>query len=176
MKTTLVRYSALTALALLAIGSRSSWAGEQRALPRSVYIPVAFRTCEHLEGATLYVEDQPVAPLPAERIFVFTYYPNLKRLEPAVTELRIEATLSTDGTSFIGRLAIDPAAISTSEDRIDLGFERAKQQLAYRIDIRYDKVNVVVRCSPTCGQDHDHGGTETASLQTEAPLEVAEKQ
>jgi hypothetical protein len=176
MRTKLERYSALVTFVLLALGSDPLLAGEPKPLPRSLYVPVAFRTCEHLTGATLFIGDQPVGPLPTERIFVFTYYPNLKRVEPAFTEVRIEGAHSSDGSPFIGRLAVDPGAISTADERIDLDFEAAKKQLTYRIDVRYDKVRVTVRCEATCGLDHDHEGGTTAQLETAAPpVEVAEQ-
>jgi hypothetical protein len=174
MRTKLEHCSALAAFVLLTV-SGPLRAGEPKPIPRSLYIPVAFRTCEHLAEATLFIGDQPVGPLPTERIFVFTYYPNLKRLEPAFTELRIEGTHSDDGSPFVGRLAVDPTAISTAEERIDLGFDDVKQQLTYRIDVRYDKVRVMVRCEPTCGQDHDPEGRATTLLEAAPPLEVAEK-
>jgi hypothetical protein len=175
MRTKLERCSALVTFVLLAAGSDSLLAGEPKALPRSLYVPLAFRTCEHLTGATLFIGDQPVGPLPQERIFVFTYYPNLKRVEPAFTEIRIEGAHSSDGSPFIGRLAVDPGAITSADERIDLGFEDVKQQLDYRIDVRYDKVSVIVRCEPTCGLDHDHEGAATAQLETAPPTEVAEQ-
>lgn len=162
MKTKLERCGALGMFVLLAVsGSGSALAGE--AIPRSLYVPVAFRSCEHLAGTTLFIGDQPVGSLPTERIFVFTYYPNLKRLEPAFTELRIEGVRSDDGSPFLGRLAVDPTAISTAEERIDLDFERAQKQLTYRIDVRYEKVSVVIRCEATCG--HADDATTTASLE-----------
>ena len=172
MRTKLECCSALITFVLLAAGSDSLLAGEPKPLPRSLYVPVAFRTCEHLKGATLFIGDQPVGPLPTERMFVFTYYPNLKRVEPGFTEIRIEGVHSSDGSPFIGRMAVDPGAISTAEERIDLDFEGAKKQLTYRIDVRYDKVSVMVRCEPTCGLDHDHEGGTTALLETAPPLEA----
>ena len=170
MKTKLAHRGALGMFVLLAV-SGSTLAGESK-LTRSLYVPVAFRTCEHLVGATLFIGEQPVAKLPTERIFLFTYYPNLKRIEPAFTELRIEGVRTDDGSPFIGRLAVDPTAISTAKERIDLDFDRAKQQLAYRIDVRYEKVNVVVRCE--AADRHDGAATTTASLGA-APAEPAEK-
>jgi hypothetical protein len=175
MRTQLERCTALMTFVLLAAGSNPSLAGGPKPIPRSLYLPVAFRTCEHLTGATLFIGDQPVGPLPTERTFVFTYYPNLKRVEPAFTEVRIEGVLAEDGTPFIGRLAVDPSAISTADERIDLDFEDVSKQLSYRIDVRYDPVRVMVRCKPTCGQAHDHEEGTTALLETAPPVEVAEQ-
>ncbi len=174
MKTKLERCGALGMFVLLAVsGSGSVLAGETKAIPRSLYVPVSFRSCEHLVGTTLFIGDQPVGSLPTERIFVFTYYPNLKRLEPAFTELSIEGVRSDDGSPFLGRLAINPTAISTAEERIDLDFERAKQQFTYRIDVRYEKVHVLIRCEAACG--HEDDARATASLGAAPTMEVAEK-
>ena len=175
MKTMLKNYGALGMLVLLAVGgSGAALAGETKAIPRSLYVPVAFRGCEHLAGTSLFIGDQAVGQLPTERMFVFTYYPQLKRVEPAVTELRIEGVHSDDGSPFVGRLAVGPTAISTATERIDLDFDKAKQQLTYRIDVRYEKVRVFVRCKPTCEQE-DHGPATTASLEASPPPALAEK-
>jgi len=63
MRTKLECCSALITFVLLAAGSDSLLAGEPKPLPRSLYVPVAFRTCEHLKGATLFIGDQPVGTL-----------------------------------------------------------------------------------------------------------------
>ena len=123
-------------------------------LNRSLYVPVTFRVCEHLAEANLYIEDQRVGALPIERIFLFTYYPDLKRLLPKVTNLRVEGVRTDDNSPFIGRLALDPTAIYTSERRIELDFERAKKQLSYRIDSRYEKVNLLMRCNTECSRSN----------------------
>jgi len=170
MKTKLAHRGALGLFALLVV-SGSTLAGEGK-LTRSLYVPVAFRSCEHLVGTTLFIGDQPVGSLPTERIFLFTYYPNLKRLEPAFTELSVKGVRSDDGSPFVGRLAIDPTAISTAAEKIDLDFERAKQQLTYRIDVHYEKVHLLMRCGATCG--HDDEATTTASLGA-VPTDPAEK-
>jgi hypothetical protein len=138
----------LAAAALVAVCA-SATAKDRKHLTRSLYIPVRFQTCEHLSKATLYIGDQAVAQLPSERVFLFTYYPDLKRVEPAVTELRIEG-MRDDDTPFIGRMAVDPTAIFTADERIDLDFEAAKKQLTYRIDSHYEPVTVVIRCSASC--------------------------
>ena len=136
-------------------------------IPRSIYVPVAFRTCEHLTGASLFIADQAVGALPTERIFVFTYYPHLKRLEPQFNELRVEGVRSEDATPFIGYLAVAASAISTATERIELDFERIKQQLTYRIDGRYEKIHVVVRCDGDC--KNKVPAPATALLETTSP-------
>lgn len=173
MKSRLDHGGGLAFLLFLAV-SGTVLAGEGKSIPRSLYVPVAFRTCEHLAGATLFIGDQSVGPLPTERIFVFTYYPHLKRLEPALTEVRIEGVRTENGEPFTGRLAVDPMAISTAEERIDLDFDRVKQQLSYRIDVRYEKVSVVIRCEATCGHE-DHAVSATALLDASPPPALVEE-
>lgn len=125
-------------------------AGQREHANRSLYIPLSLTLCEHLTEATLYIGDQAVSTLPAERIFQFTYYPALERLEPAVTEIRIEGTRSDTGEPFVGRLAVTPKGIYTANREIPLDFERAKKELAYKIDTRYRRAQVLMRCTDEC--------------------------
>ena len=118
--------------------------------------------CEHLTEATLYIGDQRVGALPIERIFLFTYYPNLKQILPKATELRVEGVRTDDNSPFIGRLAVNPMGIFTAEKYIELDFERSKKQITYRIDSRYEKVSLVMRCDTECGRGNT--ATTTASL------------
>ena len=58
----------------------SSLAGaeqKRQLLNRSIYMPVEFRLCEHLDSAIFYENDLPTSTMPAKRIFQFTYYPDL---------------------------------------------------------------------------------------------------
>ena len=144
-------------------------------LNRSLYVPVTFRVCEHLAEANLYIEDQRVGALPIERIFLFTYYPDLKRLLPKVTNLRVEGVRTDDNSPFIGRLALDPTAIYTSERRIELDFERAKKQLSYRIDSRYEKVNLLMRCNTECSRSNSTLVTASLNMAHAARSEADEK-
>lgn len=167
MKTRIGRYGAaglflITMMVLVSYGPVKAEQG--KFLNRSLYIPVAFRVCEHLTEASLYIEDQRVGDLPIERIFLFTYYPDLKRLLPKVTELRVEGVRTDDNSPFIGRLAVDPTAIYTAERRIELDFERAKKQLSYRIDSRYKKVNLVMRCDTECSRSNSTLATASLNM------------
>jgi hypothetical protein len=167
MKTRIRRYG-LTSLFLLSMvlaSFGSVKAKQNEALNRSLYVPIALRVCEHLTEATLYIGDQRVAALPTERIFQFTYYPNLKRLLPVATEIRVEGIRSGDGSPFIGRLAVDPTAIYTAKTRIELDFERAKKELTYRRDTRYEKVRLLMRCDDKCPRSEE-AITTAASLDT----------
>ena len=161
----------LTMMVLISYGSVKAEQGKW--LNRSLYIPVFLSVCEHLADATLYIEDQRVGELPIERIFLFTYYPDLNRLLPEATEFRVEGTRTGDNSSFVGRLAVNPKGIYTAEKRIELDFERAKKQLSYRIDSRYEKVSLVMRCETECGRSNSV--TTTASLDTSPSVADDEK-
>ena len=177
MKTRIGRYGAAALfLMMLVLVSYGPVKAEQgKFLNRSLYVPVTFRVCEHLAEANLYIEDQRVGTLPIERIFLFTYYPDLKRLLPKVTNLRVEGVRTDDNSPFIGRLALDPTAIYTSERRIELDFERAKKQLSYRIDSRYEKVNLLMRCDTECGRSNSAVATASLNMAHAARSEADEK-
>ncbi len=177
MKTRIGRYGAAALfLMMLVLVSYGPVKAEQgKFLNRSLYVPVTFRVCEHLAEANLYIEDQRVGTLPIERIFLFTYYPDLKRLLPKVTNLRVEGVRTDDNSPFIGRLALDPTAIYTSERRIELDFERAKKQLSYRIDSRYENVNLLMRCDTECGRSNSALVTASLNMAHAARSEADEK-
>ncbi len=166
MKTRIGRYGAagLFLMMLVLVSYGSVRAEQGKLLNRSLYVPVAFRVCEHLAEASLYIEDQPVGALPIERIFLFTYYPDLKRLLPKVTHLRVEGVRTDDNSPFIGRLALDPTAIYTADKRVALDFERAKKQLSYRIDSRYKKVNLLMRCDTECSRSNSTLATASLNM------------
>ncbi len=50
-------------------------ASDGDALSRSLYVPVELRVCEHLEGAVLYRDDEPLRSLPGKQVFQFTFFP-----------------------------------------------------------------------------------------------------
>ena len=73
----------------------SSWVNaEQRKklLNRSIYMPVEFQLVEHLGSASLYENGSPTSAMPAQRIFQFTYYPDLQALLPEQVPVRVEGT------------------------------------------------------------------------------------
>jgi hypothetical protein len=119
-------------------------------LTRSIYLPVEFELCEHLEDAVLYQEEQAVSAMPVKRIFQFTYYPKLGRVEPVKAEIRVEGKRS-NGERFTGRLAITPWAIVTANEHIELDFQKQLARMRHKLDVRYKPRTVVLRCSDTCG-------------------------
>ena len=52
-------------------------------------VPIEFELCEHLHDAVLYQGEQAVSHMPAKRIFQFTFYPKLGRVEPVRTDVEV---------------------------------------------------------------------------------------
>ncbi len=118
-------------------------------LTRSIYVPVEFQLCEHLEKAVLYQGDQAVSLMPAKRIFQFTYYPDLERIEPERSEVRVEG-MRTNGEEFTGRLAVTPWGIFTANERIELDLKKQLSRMKYKLDVRYKNRRLTMRCVDSC--------------------------
>lgn len=139
--------------ALLASGVPPTAAkSKSKTLTRSLYLPVEIRFCSHLDTAILYIDDQLAGKMPGERIFQFTYYPELERLVPEVLELRLEGE-RTNGEPFLARLAVTPLGIYTADRKIKLDTEESFAKFQYKIDVRHEKVTVRLRCDSSCGRD-----------------------
>ncbi len=118
-------------------------------LTRSIYVPVEFKLCEHLEKAVLYQGDQAVSLMPTKRIFQFTYYPHLERIEPARADVRVEG-VRTNGEEFTGRLAVTPWGIFTAHQEIELDLKKQLVRMKYKLDVRYKTRALTMRCSDSC--------------------------
>lgn len=147
---------------VLFIGITESQAGKQKYLNRSFYVPVHFRLCEHLDQGVLYVGDSAVAHLPTERVFQFTYYPSLNRLEPPVTDVRVEA-VNLDGNPVSVPLAVSPRAIGTPDRAIDLDLKKHLKKLGYKIDVRYKEVKLLIQCKMCGGLSPSEAHAEPAT-------------
>ncbi len=122
-----------------------------RQLTRSIYLPVEIKLCEHLRDAVLYQDEQAVSLLPAKRIFQFTYYPGLSRIEPSKNDLRVEGHRS-DGSEFVGRLAVTPWGLFTASRKIELDMGKQLEKMKFRLDVRYQTVTLRMRCRDSCGR------------------------
>jgi len=120
-------------------------------LTRSIYLPVEIALCEHLQEAVLYQDEQAVSLLPAKRIFQFTYYPGLSRIEPLRTDLRVEGH-RTDGSDFVGRLAVTPWGVFTASHKIPLDMDKQLEKMRFKLDVRYKPVKLKMRCADSCGR------------------------
>ena len=141
----------LTVIAFLACASITS-AGEDdksKYLDRSVYVPVTFRTCEHIKNPILYASNaegeqlDALAVLPGERKFMFTYYPTLERIEPAMTIVMIVGDVSGEEIRQYITITSDTIHLS-KEKRIEL--KDISSRLRYRQDIRHKNSTVTVLC------------------------------
>ena len=136
---------------LFAIAATEALAEDDKSkfLTRSIYLPVEFKLCEHLENAVLYEGEQAVALMPAKRIFQFTYYPNLERIAPTKADVRVEGKRA-DGEDFVGRLAVTPWGIFTANESIELDLEAQLKKMRYKLDVRYEERTIKMRCSESC--------------------------
>jgi hypothetical protein len=139
---------------LLALASAEPVEAEDdraRPLTRSIYVPVQFNLCEHLRDAVLYQDDQALNVLPARRIFQFTYYPHLARIEPSASEVRVEGS-RTEGGEFVGRLAVTPWGVFSGTHKIELDMNEQLQKMRFKLDVRYPTVTLRLRCLDSCGR------------------------
>jgi hypothetical protein len=131
-------------------------------LTRSIYLPVDIALCEHLRDAVLYQDDQAVSLLPAKRIFQFTYYPGLSRIEPMRTDLRVEGHRA-DGSDFIGKLAVTPWGVFTASRKIELDMNKQLEKLRFKLDVRYQPVHLKMRCADSCERQETVASTGVGS-------------
>jgi hypothetical protein len=158
------RKSVLILIAFVVLASPTPLRGAKpKALNRSLYVPVNIRLCEHLKSGVLYIGEQAVAHLPTSRVFQFTYYPALERLAPEAVQLRIEA-IDQEGNPIVARLAITPKAIWTANEQVELDFAKHLNKLRYKIDTRYDEVDLLIRCGQWC---RSGGGPQEGRLTQE---------
>lgn len=141
----------LFVFSLFALVATEAMAEDDRSkfLTRSIYLPVEFKLCEHLEDAVLYEQEQAVSLMPAKRIFQFTYYPHLERIAPTKADVRVEG-VRADGEEFVGKLAVTPWGIFTANEEIKLDLEKQLMRMKYRLDVRYRSRTVTMRCSSSC--------------------------
>ncbi|HXV63667.1 MAG TPA: hypothetical protein VEK15_23405 [Vicinamibacteria bacterium] len=118
-------------------------------LPRSIYLPIEFDLCEHLHDAVLYEGTEAVSSLPVKRIFQFTYYPTLERIEPIRTDIEIVG-IKDDGERFMGKLAVTPWGVFTAKEKVELDMGELESKLRHKIDVRYDTMTLRFRCEDRC--------------------------
>jgi len=126
---------------------------ERRPLNRSIYVPVNFQLCPHLVNGKLYQEEQIVGVLPAERTFQFTYYPDLRRIEPGTVQMRVVGTYADGGEAFVGRVALTSGGLHTATEHIPFELTKEVEKLRYRIDLHLPRVALKIRCKSICSRD-----------------------
>ena len=120
-------------------------------LTRSIYVPVQIALCGHLRDVVLYQDEQAVSVLPAKRIVQFTYYPELSRVEPPRSDLRVEGRRD-DGSLFSGNLEVTPWGVFAADYRIELDMKEQLEKMKFKLDVRYHTVHVRMRCVDSCGR------------------------
>ena len=114
-----------------------------------MYVPVTFRTCEHITNSILYASNaegeklDALAVLPGERKFMFTYYPTLERIEPAMAIVMIVGDVSGEEIHHYITITSDTIYLS-KEKRIEL--KDISSRLRFRQDIRHKNTTVTVKC------------------------------
>lgn len=145
MRTITMALAFLTCAALTSAGQDD----KSKYLDRSVYVPVTFRTCEHIEHPMLYASNaegeqlDALAVLPGERKFMFTYYPTLERIEPAMVIVMIVGDVS--GKEIHHYITITSDTIHLSQER-RIELKDISTRFRYRQDIRHKNTTVTVQC------------------------------
>lgn len=141
------------ALALLVAASATAAPhSKEKLLTRSLYVPLTFRLCEHLDGGVVYQDDVPVGRTPTERIFQFTYYPALDRLLPEVVQIRVEGRYASDGEPFVARLAVTPDGVHTAHRHTSLDAETQWSRQRHKIDARLEPKEILLVCPRFCAR------------------------
>lgn len=126
---------------------------ERRPLTRSIYVPVTFILCPHLVDGKLYQQEQIVGILPADRIFQFTYYPDLRRIEPEAVQMRVVGSYAEGGEAFVGRIALTSGGVHTATEHIPFELTKEVEKLRYKIDLHLPRVSLRIRCKSICSRD-----------------------
>jgi hypothetical protein len=119
---------------------------EGDALSRSLYVPLELKVCEHLRGAVLYREDEPLRELPGRQVFQFTFFPSLNRIEPEFERVRVV------GEGFRTEIVITPASVYVGNKKIGLDVEGHLHRLRHDADSRHEPVKLTLRCGEACAR------------------------
>lgn len=138
------------ALALVSVSTVSGFAGDERLLNRSFYVPLRFDFCEHFEEPVLYRDGAAIQELPGTHVFQFTFYPKLKRLEPALERVRIDGL--KHGERFKTEVVVTPASVYIGSKKIELDLEGQMEAMRKSIDVRHEPVELTLRCDDSCGR------------------------
>jgi hypothetical protein len=159
-----MRVTTMTMLLLASVTvAGSGLAGDRPAPTRSFYVTIDFRLCEHLGKAVLSEAGLPVSVLPARRVFQFTYYPDLKRMEPEVIQLRIEGEYLDGGEPFLARLAVNRDGLHTARTHVYLDTTEDARRARYKLDVRHRPLDFVLHCERFCSRKEAMTATSDGS-------------
>jgi hypothetical protein len=134
-----------------------------RSLNRSIYVPIEFALCEHVERAVFYQDELAVSTMPVRRIFQFTYYPDLEQLLPEVIDIRIEGRYVEDEEPFAARLAATADGIYTARGSRSLGTEEQMRKQHHKLDVRVAPRKLRLQCPRHCWKSQKLSSTEDHS-------------
>jgi hypothetical protein len=134
---------------LVALLAAARDASSEKALNRSIYVPLRLALCEHIEEATLYQDEVPVRKLPGSQTIQFTFYPELDRLLPEEGVFRVKGK-EISGRDFDVLLKVTPADVFIADHHIDLHPEEQLKDISHRVDIHYDPVTLKLNCRDFC--------------------------
>ncbi len=123
---------------------------KRKLLNRSIYMPVEFQLCEHLDSAVFYENDLPTSARPAVRIFQFTYYPDLGVMLPEQVPVRIEGAYKEDDEPFVAKLAVTVDGIYTANQFRSAGTKEQVEKKLHKIDFRLKPKALKLTCKRYC--------------------------
>ena len=119
---------------------------------RSIYVPVRFEACEHMENVELSIAGESYTFGLGKRIFLFTYYADKKAVLPEFTEVWIEGESDTaDGVrSMRTNLVVTPGSIQSSLGSLTGREREIEKQLRRRRDARLPESVIRIQCREQC--------------------------
>ena len=123
---------------------------KRKLLNRSIYMPVEFQLCEHLDSAIFYEYDLPTSTMPAQRIFQFTYYPNLGAVLPEQVPVRVEGVYKDDDEPFVAKLAVTVDGVRSAKHFRSAGTKEQLEKKLHKVDIRLKPKALKLTCSRYC--------------------------
>jgi hypothetical protein len=130
---------------------------------RSLYFPVVFSLCPHLEQGRMFEGERPVAALPFKRIFQFTYYSEKKGFFPETQVVDVLASNPISAKVIRATLVVTPGEIRLGDRVIyHAGPEQVATQLRRHKDARFSEATVRLHrpgcpssCAPPARSDCD---------------------
>lgn len=141
------RSEGLVVVAILLAASATVTAEEPR-LARSIIVPVSFQPCEHVREALLFREETAISKLPGRHVFQFTYFPELRRIEPEFEKVRVEGRLNDE--PFRTGVVVTPSAVYVGKSKIDLDLDAQRTRFERNVDARHETIKLTLKCSNRC--------------------------
>ena len=121
-------------------------------LNRSIYMPMEFQLCEHLDSAVFYENDLLTSTMPAERIFQFTYYPDLGVVLPEQVSVRVEGTYKEDDEPSVAKLAVTVDGVRSAKRFRSAGTKEQVKKKLHKVDFRLKPKTLKLKCKRYCAK------------------------